>query len=148
MEQKKLRLWVKKMRPNAKVPRRATSRSAGLDLYACLDEPVVIYPGTLPQKIPTGIAVAPDGDFFLQVLPRSGLSLRGLLIHTGTIDPDYRGEVHVIASNIGDAPIRIDHGMRIAQLVAYWFLSPVPLLTTVLDETERGKGGFGSSGLY
>jgi dUTP diphosphatase len=129
-------------------PVRASSGSSGMDLRACVPQPVVLAPGQR-ALIPTGFAIAlPDG-YEAQVRPRSGLALeRGLtmLNSPGTIDADYRGEVRLIAVNLGAEPITIQRGDRIAQMVIH----RVPFVDLVevdeLPASSRGEGGFGSSG--
>ena len=130
------------------LPAYATPGSAGCDLVAALDKPIELQPGER-TLVPTGLAIAlPDG-FEGQVRPRSGLALKHgvtVLNSPGTIDADYRGEVGVILINHGDTPFEIGRGMRIAQMV----VQPVRQLdwseVTGLPETERGAGGFGSTG--
>ena len=130
------------------VPSYETAGSAGLDLPAAVDEPITLEPGAR-AVVPTGLAIAlPDGHEG-QVRPRSGLAVKHgitVLNAPGTIDADYRGEVHVPLINLGDAPFVVERGMRIAQLV----VAPVVRVTVeavdTLDETERGGGGFGSTG--
>ncbi|MEM9683008.1 MAG: dUTP diphosphatase [Pseudomonadota bacterium] len=130
------------------LPAYETPGSAGLDLAAAVTEPVTIEPGAR-ALIPTGITMAlPDG-YEAQVRPRSGLALRhGITLPNapGTIDSDYRGEVQVIVGNLGDAAFVVTRGMRIAQMV----VAPVTRISwseiDALPETERGEGGFGSTG--
>ncbi len=131
------------------LPAYATAGAAGLDLQAAIADPVVLAPGER-RVIPTGLTIAVPAGFEAQVRPRSGLALKqGLSIPNapGTIDSDYRGEVGVILINLGQAPVTIERGMRIAQLV----LAKVEQLAweavTSLDETARGTGGFGSTGV-
>ena len=130
------------------LPERATSGSAGFDLRACVTAPVVLAPGQR-ALIPTGFAVEiPDGCEG-QVRPRSGLALRlGLtLLNTpGTIDSDYRGEVSVIAINLGDTPATISRGDRIAQMVLHHVAVVDTIEVAELGASARGQGGFGSSG--
>ena len=130
------------------LPAYATAQSSGLDLAAALDEDIVRGPGE-HAVVPTGVAIAlPDG-FEAQVRPRSGLALRhGITLPNapGTIDPDYRGEVKVILLNQGEQPVRIARGERIAQLVFAWFQTPEVVEVTEISESERGQGGFGSTG--
>lgn len=132
------------------LPGYATAGSAGLDLLAAVAAPVVLAPGAR-ALVPTGLRLAVPVGFEAQVRPRSGLALRqGLLVPNspGTIDADYRGEVAVILLNLGDAPVTVERGMRIAQLVfapvarARW----VP--ATSLPPTARGAGGFGHTGVH
>lgn len=134
---------------NLSLPTYATAGAAGLDLVAAVAEPVTLPPGGR-ALVPTGLIVAVPPGFELQVRPRSGLALRhGLIVPNspGTIDSDYRGEVQVILLNAGEAPFTVARGMRIAQAV----LAPVTRLAwrevETVDETARGAGGFGSSGL-
>lgn len=130
-------------------PRRMTPGSAGLDLYACVDEPVEIAPKQL-ELIGTGYAIALPPGFEGQVRPRSGLALNhkiGVLNSPGTIDSDYRGEIKVILFNFGDEPYIVSNRERIAQLV----IAAVPFVVFEevdrLDETGRGAGGYGHTGV-
>ena len=130
------------------LPEVATSAAAGVDLMAAVADPVTIAPGAR-KLIPTGLAIAlPDG-FEAQVRPRSGLAMRNgvtVLNSPGTIDADYRGEIGVLLINLGDAPFTVERGMRIAQMV----IAPVSKLewreVLELPVSERGAGGFGSTG--
>ena len=131
------------------LPDYATAAAAGLDLLAAVTAPVVIPPGGR-ALIPTGLAIALPEGFELQIRPRSGLALRhGITLPNspGTIDADYRGELGVILLNTGAEAFTVTRGMRIAQAV----LAPVTRLAWVpvaaLDDTARGVGGFGSTGL-
>lgn len=130
------------------LPHYATEGAAGMDVCAALDEPLMMNPMER-LAVPTSLAMAIPHGYEIQVRPRSGLALKqGLTVANapGTIDSDYRGEVKVILLNLGQDAVEITHGMRIAQLV----LAPVsmarPQLVTSLDETDRGAGGFGSTG--
>ena len=132
------------------LPSYATAGAAGLDLRAALSAPLVLPPMGR-AAVPTGLRIAIPAGWEGQVRPRSGLALKhGLSMPNapGTIDCDYRGELKVLLINLGPEPITIDHGMRVAQLV----LCPVgraalrQVPTLVLD-TERGAGGFGSTGV-
>ncbi|MFO1189752.1 MAG: dUTP diphosphatase [Alphaproteobacteria bacterium] len=133
---------------NLPLPAYATAQAAGLDLLAANGDDVVLAPGAR-TLVPTGIAIAlPDG-FEAQIRPRSGLAARNgitLLNSPGTIDADYRGEIQVLMINLGQEPFTVSRGMRIAQMV----VAPVSRLewceTETLPETQRGKGGFGSTG--
>jgi dUTP pyrophosphatase len=131
------------------LPAYATSGAAGLDLQAAIAEPVMIKPFAR-ALVPTGIQMAIPTGFEVQVRPRSGLALKqGLTVANapGTIDSDYRGEVAVILLNTTDQPVTIERGMRIAQLVLARVeqLAWEPVAT--LDQTTRGAGGFGSTGI-
>lgn len=133
---------------SGELPTYATAGAAGLDLQAMIVAPLTLAP-LQRALVPTGLMIAVPPGYEAQIRPRSGLALRhGLscLNSPGTIDSDYRGEVQVILANLGDEPIVIEPGMRIAQLV----LTAVAQLTwqpvAALDETDRGLGGFGSTG--
>ena len=132
----------------ASIPVYATSGAAGCDVRAFLSEPLVIEPFKRAM-IPTGLAFAIPQGYEIQVRPRSGLAAKSgvtVLNTPGTIDSDYRGEVKVILINLSDQPFTVNNGDRIAQLV----VAPVTVGTfekvDSLDETERGSGGFGSTG--
>lgn len=129
-------------------PAYATPASAGVDLRAAVERPVVLEPGER-ALIPTGIAVAlPDG-FEAQVRPRSGLALRhgiGMVNAPGTIDADYRGEVQVILINHGQAPFTVLRGDRIAQLIVAPVSRPDWQEADELPPSDRGGGGFGHTG--
>ena len=130
------------------LPDYATQGSAGLDLLAAVSEAVTLQPGAR-ALIPTGLALALPPGYEAQVRPRSGLALKhGLTVlnSPGTIDADYRGEVQVILVNLGEEPVTVTRGMRIAQLV------PAPVTRARLEEARelpvsaRSGGGFGSTG--
>jgi dUTP pyrophosphatase len=131
------------------LPRYETSQSAGMDLRANLDEPVTLLP--MQRKlIPTGLRIALPEGYEAQVRPRSGLALKHgvtVLNTPGTIDADYRGEVCVILINLGQEPFVINDGERIAQMVIARHEQPELVAVDVLDETERGEGGFGHTGV-
>ena len=122
--------------------------AAGMDLLAAVTGEVVIAPGER-ALVPTGLAIALPPGFEAQVRPRSGLALKqGItVVNTpGTIDADYRGEVGVILINHGDAPFTVDRGMRIAQMVVAPVTQAVWNEVDTLAESDRGTGGFGSTG--
>jgi dUTP pyrophosphatase len=132
------------------LPSYQTEHAAGLDLIAALpaDDPVAIAPGAR-ALIPTGIAIALPPGTEAQVRPRSGLAVKhGLTVLNtpGTIDADYRGEIHVLIVNLGSESVPIARGMRIAQLVVAPVARAQLRETASLDETSRGSGGFGSTG--
>lgn len=123
--------------------------AAGMDIRAALDEPIILEPGQR-KLISTGLQMALSKGYEAQIRPRSGLAYRNgitMLNTPGTIDADYRGEIKVLAVNLGDEPFVINHGDRIAQMV----IAPVTQATVKevddLTETERGEGGFGSTGV-
>ena len=131
------------------LPKYKTEGRAGLDLMACINENIILKP--LERKlIKTGIAIALPNNYEAQVRPRSGLALKhgiSVLNAPGTIDADYRGEIGVILINLSNEDFVVERGMRIAQLV----ISPIVQAELVeveeLDETLRGQGGFGSTGV-
>ncbi len=130
------------------LPAYASEGAAGLDLRAVVEKELLLPPGDR-ALVPTGLAIAVPPGYEAQVRPRSGLALRhGIVLPNspGTIDSDYRGELHVIMANAGTEPFAIQRGDRIAQLV----LAPVARLewdeVDELPESERGAGGFGSTG--
>jgi len=132
------------------LPAYQSAQAAGLDLIAAVpaDAPVIIAPGRF-ASIPTGIAIALPAGTEGQVRPRSGLAARHgvtVLNAPGTIDADYRGEVAVLLINHGREPFTVTRGMRIAQLVVASFAQSTLRVVESLDDTSRGKGGFGSTG--
>lgn len=144
-----LRVGVKLLREGARVPRRMSACAAGADLFACPEGEVIIEPGDF-ASVPTGIALAIPRGFEGQVRPRSGLAARRgitVLNSPGTVDSDYRGEVKVLLINHGTEPFAVSAGDRIAQLVIARAISAEFEESTELPESERGEGGFGSTGL-
>ncbi len=140
---------VKKLKENAVVPKRATEGSAGADLYACIDEPVELLPGQL-AKIPTGIAIElADKGLAAFLFARSGLGVKhGITLSNsvGVVDSDYRGEICVGLCNVSDKPYTIQPMERVAQMVIMPVICAEFVEAETLGETERGEGGFGSSG--
>ena len=130
------------------LPQYATPQSAGMDLRANLDAPVMLKP--LERKlIPTGLHIALPVGYEAQVRPRSGLALKKgitVLNTPGTIDADYRGEIGVILINLSQEDFVIEDGERIAQMVIARHEQGEFIAVEVLDETERGEGGFGHTG--
>ena len=130
------------------LPKHATAHSAGVDLLAAIDGDIVLNPGAR-QLVPTGLSIELPQGYEAQVRPRSGLALKHgitVLNTPGTIDADYRGEVGVILINLGDAPFTIVRGERIAQMV----VAAVSFInwreSDALNPSDRGHGGFGSTG--
>lgn len=142
------KIAVKKLHPAAKLPVYGSAEAAGADLHACLDAPVTVMPGETAW-IPTGIAVeVPRGCAGL-VYARSGMAAkRGLAPanKVGVIDSDYRGEVKVVLLNHSKEPQVVEPGERIAQFVITPVLTPEYMLVEELTDTQRGIGGFGSTG--
>ena len=133
-----------------KAPFYATNGSAGMDLSACIDEPIVIKKGEI-AFVPTGIAISlPSNEYVAYIYARSGLACKNgitLANGVGVIDSDYRGELKCAMINLGSEDFTINFGDRIAQLV----IAPVCIaeinITDELDDTKRGAGGFGSTGV-
>lgn len=141
-------LRIKRLDPRAQVPRYHSPLAAGLDLAACLPEPVTIQSGAI-ALIPTGLAVAIAAGFEGQVRPRSGLATRhGISMPNtpGTIDADYRGPLIVPLINLGREAFTVEHGTRIAQMVIAPIAHALIEEVAELDDTQRGQGGFGSTG--
>lgn len=144
-----MKIYVKRVHSyDLPLPQYMTPGSSGLDLYAAVDDEVIIPPGKI-FLVPTGLAIAiPDG-YEAQIRPRSGLALKHgitLLNTPGTIDADYRGEIKVIVINLGDKEYILKRGERIAQMV-FARVEKVDIMETDhLDVTQRGAGGFGHTG--
>ena len=130
------------------LPSYATKGSAGMDIYAALDEPMKISKGKI-ELVPTNLSVEiPDG-YEIQVRPRSGLAAKhgiGILNSPGTIDSDYRGEIKIIIINFGTEDFIIQPAERIAQLVVSKVYTAKLIESTELNNTTRGEGGFGHTG--
>jgi dUTP pyrophosphatase len=144
----KQQVKVKKISDKAILPTYGSPYSAGSDLYACTDEPVTIRPGET-VLIKTGLAMAIPEDYAGLIYARSGLATKKGLApanKVGVVDADYRGEIMVPLHNHSRVPVTVEHGERIAQMVITPFLTAEYFLTDELDETERGEGGFGSTG--
>lgn len=142
---------IKLLREDAKIPAYQTAGSAACDLSACLDEPVTLLPGQ-SALIPTGIALAPAADgepAAALIYARSGLAVRhgiALVNGVGVIDSDYRGEIKVGLINLSSEPYTVCSGERIAQMIFTPVRRGVFTEVSELDDTERGSGGFGSTG--
>lgn len=138
--------------PHAKglnLPDYATAHAAGVDLEAAVETPVTLKPGER-QLIPTGLAIALPEGYEAQIRPRSGLAFKNgvtVLNSPGTIDADYRGEVKIILANLGAEPFTVERGMRVAQMVIAQYARVSWNIVAELDETARGAGGFGSTGV-
>ncbi|MCL2469605.1 MAG: dUTP diphosphatase [Alphaproteobacteria bacterium] len=131
------------------LPAYASDHAAGMDLCAAVESDVVLQAGAR-KLIPTGLAIALPEGFEAQVRPRSGLALKNgitVLNSPGTIDADYRGEVCVILANLSDEAFTVTRGMRIAQMVVAPYTRATWREVESLDETARGGGGFGSTGV-
>jgi dUTP pyrophosphatase len=131
------------------LPHYQTEHSAGVDLYAAVDGEVIIETGTW-KLVPTGIATAIPEGYEGQVRPRSGLALKygiGMLNAPGTIDADYRGEIGVVLFNFSDKPFTVRRGDRIAQMVIAKVMKAEFRKVDGLNDTARGSGGFGHTGV-
>jgi len=138
-------LKVLKLHAGAHLPARATSGSSGLDICACLVEPLTLR--RAPVIVPTGLAIEVPPGYDVQVRPRSGLSLKGVGVAFGTVDADYRGELRVTMWTFGDLEEYVLHdGDRIAQIVIARLASVRVVEASALSETARGEGGHGSTG--
>ncbi|WDC84002.1 dUTP diphosphatase [Caloramator sp. mosi_1] len=146
-----MRLKIRRLE-NAKdlpLPKFMTEGSCGMDLYANVEEELIIKPMEI-RLIPTGISISLPKGYEAQIRPRSGLALKNgiaLVNSPGTIDSDYRGEIGVIIINLGKEPFRIKRGDRIAQMVINKVVIPQIEELENLDYTLRGEDGFGSTGL-
>ncbi len=131
------------------LPSYKTTGSAGMDVYAAIEENIILHPGNT-TLVPTNLAIALPEGFECQVRSRSGLALKSgvfALNAPGTIDSDYRGEIGIILSNFSKEAFTIKRGDRIAQLVIAKYEQAAWNEVDSLDETERGEGGFGSTGV-
>ena len=143
-----MQLKIKKLKDNARIPKRATDGAAGMDLYACIPEAITLAPGQL-AVIPTGIAIElPDNTCAAFLYARSGLGVKhGICLANGVgvIDSDYRGEICAGLCNVSDKPYTIEPDERVAQMVIAPVLTPEIVEVAQLGDTERGAGGFGST---
>ncbi len=143
-----MKVEIKTVRSNAVLPHYQTVSAAGMDLTACLDEPVILQPHER-FAVPLGFAVALPVGYEAQIRGRSGMAAKFGIVPAngvGTIDADYRGEVHVILLNTSNIPFTIEPGMRVAQMVIAKYETAEWAQVESLDETERGEGRFGSTG--
>lgn len=146
---RKVPVNIKKLKANAALPVYSSAAAAGADLRACLEEDVIIRPGKT-EMISTGLAMEVPEGYAGLIYARSGLaSKRGLAPanKVGVIDSDYRGEIMVALHNHSEEAAVISHGERIAQLIISPYLTAEFTEKEVLEETERGFGGFGSTGI-
>lgn len=140
-----------KILENAKgisLPNYSTGQSAGMDLCAAVEEALTLEPGQR-TLIPTGLSIALPKGYEAQVRPRSGLAIKNgvtVLNSPGTIDSDYRGEIKIILANLGSEDFVVERGMRVAQMVIAAHEQAAWIEVDNLDETQRGAGGFGSTG--
>jgi dUTP pyrophosphatase len=142
------KILIKRLSKEVSLPKYETSGSSGMDLAANIDANISIDPGKT-AIIPTGLALSIPKGFEVQIRPRSGLAAKqkiSVLNTPGTIDADYRGEIKVILINLGQDSFKVEKGLRIAQMVVCPIVQAQLKEVNDLSETERGKGGFGSTG--
>ena len=131
------------------LPAYATAQAAGMDVVAAIDDPIIMNAGDIAM-VPTGLSIALPAGYECQVRPRSGLAAKNgvtVLNAPGTVDADYRGEIKVILINHSKVSFTIERGMRIAQLVIARYEQATWNVCDTLDDTSRGAGGFGSTGV-
>tara|TARA_E500000331_G_scaffold180389_1_gene173738 strand:+ start:143 stop:583 length:441 start_codon:yes stop_codon:yes gene_type:complete len=142
------KILIKRLSKEVPLPKYETNGSSGMDLAANINASIDINPGRT-AIIPTGLALSIPKGFEVQIRPRSGLAAKkkiSVLNTPGTIDADYRGEIKVILINLGQEPFKIEKGSRIAQMVVCPIVQAQLKEVDDLNQTERGKGGFGSTG--
>jgi dUTP pyrophosphatase len=140
-----MELRVKRIHPEAKLPVYGHPGDAGLDIFSVVDRDLA--PGEV-FAVPTGIQIAVPAGHAGLVWDKSGLSLKGVHRLAGVIDEGFRGEVQVVLINLGSAPFAVRKGMKIAQLLVQPVSAVRVIESDALDDTARGQGGFGSTGLY
>ena len=141
-------ILIKRLSNNVSLPKYETEGSSGMDLAANINESIEIKPGAT-VIVPTGISVSIPKNFEIQIRPRSGLAAKksiSVLNTPGTIDADYRGELKVILINLGTKSFFVENGARIAQMVICPVVKANLKEVKILEDTERGSGGFGSTG--
>jgi dUTP pyrophosphatase len=142
-------ILIKRLSKNISLPKYQTDGSSGLDLTANIEQKIFIKPGK-SVIIPTGLAVSIPKNYEVQIRPLSGLAAKNqisVLNSPGTIDADYRGELKVILINLGEKEFKIEKGLRIAQMVLCPVVKAVLKEVNELEDTKRGSGGFGSTGI-
>ena len=144
-----IKVLVKKLKPSVKLPSYKTDGASGMDLMAYIDKSIELKPGE-SCLVPTGLSVAFPKEYEIQIRPRSGLAAKSnisVLNSPGTIDADYRGEIKVILINHGQKYFKVEQGIRIAQMVLCPITKAEIREVNELEDTERGEGGFGSTGI-
>ena len=142
-------ILIKKLSKEVALPKYETNGSSGLDLAAFIDKNIEIKPGK-SEIIPTGLAVAIPKNFEIQIRPRSGLAAKNqisVLNTPGTVDADYRGEIKVILINLSNKSFIVERGLRIAQMILCPVVKAKLREVDTLEDTRRGSGGFGSTGV-
>ena len=139
-----MKIKIKKINPDGRVPTRAKSSDAGYDLYSTADKPIT---PTARQLVPTGIAIEIPEGYYGRIAPRSGLAVRaGIDILAGVVDSGYRNEIKVVMINLGEGLVSVNKGDRIAQLIIEKCHDVEWEEVNELSDSDRGEGGFGSSG--
>ncbi len=144
-----IHIKIKRIHPNASLPKYATKHAAGMDLSACIERPIAIHPNNV-GLISTGLAIELPEGYEAQLRPRSGLALKHMISlpnTPATIDADYRGELKVILINHGSEPFTVNHGDRIAQMVISKVEQAELMEVDTLSDSIRGEGGFGHTGM-
>ena len=142
-------ILIKRLSKEVNLPKYETDESSGLDLAAFIDKNIEIKPGK-SEIIPTGLAVAIPKNFEIQIRPRSGLAAKNqisVLNTPGTVDADYRGEIKVILINLSNKSFVVERGLRIAQMILCPVVKAKLREVDTLEDTRRGSGGFGSTGV-
>jgi dUTP diphosphatase len=140
-----MELRVKRIHQDAKLPFYGHQGDAGLDLFSCVD--CLLGAGEV-KAVPTGIKVAIPQGYVGLIWDKSGISLKGVHKLAGVVDAGYRGEVRVVMANLGREPYAVTKGMKIAQMLIQPIMDVKVVEADGLDDTSRGEGGFGSTGLY
>ncbi|MDC0943161.1 dUTP diphosphatase [Pelagibacteraceae bacterium] len=142
-------ILIKRLSKHIPLPKYETDGSSGMDLAANIEQEIEIEPGE-SMIIPTGLALSIPKNYEVQIRPRSGLAAKNqisVLNTPGTIDADYRGELKVILINLGKKKFKIEKGLRIAQMVLCPIVKAILKEVDELEDTKRGSGGFGSTGI-
>ena len=139
---------IKPLTETAKIPTLGSENAAGYDLYADTPEDDIIVPTKGKAIIPTGLSMSLPLNYYGRIAPRSGLAWKKFIdVGAGVIDRDYRGLVGVVLFNFSDEDFIVKHGDRIAQMILTSYVTPVPTITDTLPDTDRGSGGYGSTGV-
>ncbi|MFC1809744.1 dUTP diphosphatase [Candidatus Omnitrophota bacterium] len=149
MEHVSLRVKILNEKVRSFLPQYMSEGASGMDICACIDDPITLAPFERAM-VPTGIAISVPLYYEVQIRPRSGLAAKHgitLLNTPGTIDSDYRGEIKLIIINLGSEPFEITSGMRLAQMVIASCVKADISIVAELDDTTRGAGGFGHTGV-
>ncbi len=144
-----VKILIKRLSSNVSMPQYKTEGSSGMDISAFVENEIILKPSE-KKIIPTGIKLKVPKGYEIQIRPRSGLAAKNditVLNTPGTIDSDYRGEIKVILFNHGKNIFKIENGLRIAQMVLCPVIEAKLSEAEIIDETERGEGGFGSTGI-